>query len=202
MTGRRVLEIGGVIAGVLMIAIGVGALVLSINARSTVTTELKQEQIVGSADMSPTEIEKAMQESGLKNVAAPSCDVANQPIETGDDARCFAKYMRIHALESSGGLTYAQMGRFVAASDPTNPAGTSDETAALKDDSDKPVANAARNTWVTETALSTALNVSYMAQQIALFGLVVGIALLLSGIGFVILALAVLGKPEKPVAAV
>ena len=198
MTGRRVLEIGGVIAGVLMIAIGVGALVLSINARSTVTTELKQEQIVGSADMSPTEIEKAMQESGLKNVAAPSCDVADQPIETGDDARCFAKYMRIHALESSGGLTYAQMGRFLAASDPTNPAGTSDETEALKDDSDKPVANAARNTWVTETALATALNVSYMAQQIALFGLVVGIALLLSGIGFVILALAVLGKPEKP----
>jgi hypothetical protein len=202
MTGRRVLEIGGVIAGVLMIAIGVGALVLSINARSTVTTELKQEHIVGSADMSPTEIEKAMQESGLKNVAAPSCDVAEQPIENGDDARCFAKYMRIHALESSGGLTYAQMGRFLAASDPTNPAGTSDETAALKDDSDKPVANAARNTWVTETALATALNVSYMAQQIALFGLVVGIALLLSGIGFVILALAVLGKPEKPVAEV
>jgi hypothetical protein len=202
MTGRRVLEIGGVIAGALMIAIGIGALVLSINARSTVSDELTRENIVGSADMNPTEIEKAMQEAGLKNVAAPSCDVAEQPIETGDDARCFAQYMRIHALESSGGLTYAQMGRFLAASDPTNPAGTSDETAALKDDSDKPVANAARNTWVTETALATALNVSYMAQQIALFGLVVGIALLLSGIGFVILAFAVLGKPAKPVAAV
>ena len=46
---------------------------------------------------------------------------------------------------------------------------------------------------MTETALSTALNVSYMAQQIALFGLVVGIALLLSGVGFLILAIAVLG---------
>ena len=101
--------------------------------------------------------------------------------------------MRIHALESSGGLTYSQMGRFLAAKDPTNPAGTSDETAALKDDAGKPVANAARNTWVTETALSTALNVSYMAEQIALFGIIVGIALLLSGIGFIILALSVLG---------
>ena len=46
---------------------------------------------------------------------------------------------------------------------------------------------------MTETALTTALNVSYMAQQIALFGLIVGIALLLSGIGFIILALIVLG---------
>ena len=46
---------------------------------------------------------------------------------------------------------------------------------------------------MTETALSTALNVSYMAQQIALFGLVVGIALLLSGVGFLILAISVLG---------
>ena len=101
--------------------------------------------------------------------------------------------MRIHALESSGGLTYSQMGRFLAASDPTNPAGTSDDTAALKDADGKPVANAARNTWVTETALTTALNVSYMAEQIALFGLVVGIALLLSGIGFIILALGILG---------
>lgn len=201
MSARRILEIGGVVAGVLMIAFGIGALVMSINARSTVSDELKLEKIVGSADMNPTDIEKAMQEAGVENVEVPSCDVAEQPIETGADARCFAKYMRIHALESSGGLTYAQMGRFLAASNPSDPAGTSDEAAALKDESDKPVANAARNTWVTETALATALNVSYMAEQIALFGLVVGIALLLSGIGFVILALIVLGKNDKPTAA-
>jgi hypothetical protein len=200
MTGRRALEIGGIIAGVVMIAFGVGALVMSINARNTVSDELKQEQIVGSADMNPTDIEAAMKEAGLEGVAVPSCDVAEQPIESGSDARCFASYMRIHALESSGGLTYAQMGRFLAASDPTDPAGTNDETAALKDESDKPVSNAARNTWVTETALATALNVSYMAEQIALFGLVVGIALLLSGIGFIILALTVLGKHDKPAA--
>ena len=166
---------------------------MSINARNTVGDELTREKIVGSADMSPAAITAAMKESGLQNVAAPTCDVAEQAIETGGDARCFAQYMRIHALEASGGLTYAQMGRFLAAKDPSNPAGTSDETAALKDDAGKPVANAARNTWVTETALSTALNVSYMAEQIALFGLFVGIALLLSGIGFIILALIVLG---------
>ena len=97
--------------------------------------------------------------------------------------------MRIHALESSGGLTYAQMGRFLAADDPENPAGTSDEAAALTDEEGNPVPNQARNTWVTETALSTALNLSYMAEQLALFGIVVGFALILAGIGFLVLAL-------------
>jgi hypothetical protein len=204
MTGRRILEIGGAIAGTLMIAFGIGALTMSINARNTVGNELKSQQIVGSADMNPTDIKAAMKDAGLVNVSAPSCNVADQTIQTGGDARCFAQYMRIHALESSGGLTYSQMGRFLAASDPTNPAGTSDDTAALKDADGKPVANAARNTWVTETALTTALNVSYMAEQIALFGLVVGIALLLSGIGFIILALGILGvgaKKEKKASA-
>jgi hypothetical protein len=52
-----------------------------------------------------------------------------------------------------------------------------------------PVSNPARNVWVTETALSTALNTSYMATQLSLFSLVVGIALVLAGIGFAILAL-------------
>ena len=201
MNTRRILEFGGVAAGVVMVAFGIGSLVLGINARNTVGDELKREFIVGSPDMNPTETEKAVQEAGLTDVEIPSCDVAEKAIETGSDARCFAQYMRIHALESSGGLTYAQMGRFVAAADPNDPAGTSDEGAAAKDESGEPISNSARNTWVTETALSTALNVSYMAEQIALFSVVVGIALLLSGIGFVILAFAVLGgSARKPAA--
>jgi hypothetical protein len=57
----------------------------------------------------------------------------------------------------------------------------------------QPVANPARELWVTETALTTALNMSYMAENLALFGIVVGVALLLAGIGFVVLALVVLG---------
>ena len=200
MNGRKTLEIGGIIAGVLMIAFGIGALVMSINARSTVSTELKAEQIVGSPDMSPTAIAEEAKAAGLTDVTVPTCDVAEQLIETGSDARCFAQYLRIHALESTGGLTYAQMGRFALASDPADPKGTSDENAALKDDAGKPVSNGTRNTWVTATALATALNVSYMAEQIALFGLIVGIALLLSGIGFIILAFTVLGKHDKPAA--
>ena len=190
---RRILEFGGIAAVVLMIAFGIGSLVLGINARNTVGKELTREFIVGSPDMKPAEIEKAVKEAGLTNVPIPSCDVAEKEIKTGADAHCFAQYMRIHALESSGGNTYAQMGRFVAAADPSDPKGTSDEAAAAKDESGEPISNSARNTWVTETALSTALNVSYMAEQLGLFSIVVGIALILSGIGFIILALAVLG---------
>ena len=198
MNSRRILEIGGLIAGVLMIAFGIGALVMSINARNTVSNELTAEAIVGSPDMSPAAIKTAASEAGLPaTIALPTCDVADKAIENGSDARCFAQYMRIHALEASGGLTYAQMGRFLAASAPTDPKGTSDETAALMGADGKPVSNGARNTWVTETALATALNVSYMAEQIALFGLIVGIALLLSGIGFAILAIAVLGGARQ-----
>ncbi len=52
-----------------------------------------------------------------------------------------------------------------------------------------PIANGARDTWVTETALSTALNTSFFAEQVALFSMVMGIALLLTGIGFFILTL-------------
>jgi hypothetical protein len=193
MDTRRILELGGIAAGVVMVALGIVALVLGVNARNTVGDELKREFIVGSPDMTPAETEKAVQEAGLRNVEIPSCDVAEKEIRTGSDARCFAQYMRIHALESSGGNTYAQMGRFVAEANPNDPKGTSDEAAAAKDESGEPISNDARNTWVTETALSTALNVSYMAEQIALFSIVVGIALLLSGIGFIILALAVLG---------
>jgi hypothetical protein len=89
------------------------------------------------------------------------------------------------------------MGRFLAADDPGNPAGTSDEEAALKDEDGRPVSNSYRNQWVTQTALSNALNMSYMAEQLSLFGIVVGVALLLTGVGLVILAFAVFGREPR-----
>ena len=41
---------------------------------------------------------------------------------------------------------------------------------------------------------------SYMASQISLFGIVVGIALVLAGIGFLILALAVFNRRDQATA--
>jgi hypothetical protein len=43
--------------------------------------------------------------------------------------------------------------------------------------------------WVTETALTTALNVSFFAERVAFFSIVMGAALLLTGIGFLVLTL-------------
>ena len=190
MTKRRILEYGGVAAGVVMIAIGLVSLVLAINGRNEVRSSLKQEAIVGSPDMTPDAIAAEAKEAGLPaSIALPTCNVADQAIDTGSEAKCFAQYMRIHALESTGGLTYAQMGRFQSAASPDDPAGTSDEAAAAKDENGQPISNGARNIWVTETALATALNMSFLAENIATFGIVVGVALLLAGIGFMILAL-------------
>ena len=53
----------------------------------------------------------------------------------------------------------------------------------------RPVENGLRNLWVTETALTTALNTSFFAERVAVFSIVMGIALLLTGIGFLVLTL-------------
>ena len=179
---KKVLEIGGFISGAILIAFGVAVIALGASGRSTVNSNLKAEQITGSADMTPALIKVEAAKAGLKNVSFPTCSVADKAVTSGTTARCFAQYMRIHALEASGGLPYSQMPRFATA----DGKGTNDATMAMMANG-QPVANAARDTWVTETALSTALNVSFMASQLSLFSIVVGLALLLTGIGFVVL---------------
>ncbi len=182
---RRFLEIGGVIAAVLLIAFGAGSIVLSMQGRGVVKHELLQQKIVGSADMNPSATAVEAKAAGLsKSVTLPTCSVAGKTIDNGATARCFASYMRIHALESTGGLVYSQIPDYATA----NGEGTNEAAKALMAH-EQPVENPARTTWVTETALSTALNTSYMAEQLGLFGIVVGVALLLAGAGFGILAL-------------
>jgi hypothetical protein len=182
---RRAFEYGGFIAAVVLIAFGIGAVSMGWNARSTVRDTLAQEHIVGTPDMTPAGITAEAKQAGLdvSSLTIPSESVANLPINNGDRAHTFAGYMRIHALEATGGLTYAQMPRYAT----TNGKGTNDPNQALKVNG-QPQDNAARNVWVTETALATALQSSYMASQLALFAIVVGFALLLTGVGFGVLA--------------
>jgi hypothetical protein len=183
MRGKKVWEIGGFIAGGVLILFGIVAIFMGVSGFTTTRDAIKNEGITfGSAD-DPAVAKYAEQWAG-------------EQVTTGDQARAFAKVMREHTLESTDGLTYAEMGRFQSAANPDDPAGTSDEEAAAKDDSGQPVSNGARNIWVTETALTTALNVSYMAERLSVFGLVVGVALLLTGVGLVIIAFAVFGRTE------
>jgi len=181
---RNVFKIGGFVSAAVLIAFGIAAIVMGVNGRSTVQNSLKQENIVGTPDMTPALIRAEATKAGLPSTLSyPTVSVAGQTIDTGSKARAFASYMRIHALEASGGLTYSQLPRYAT----KDSKGTNDPAKALQVNG-RPVDNPVRNVWVTETALSTALNTSYMAESLSLFGIVVGIALLLSGIGFGILA--------------
>jgi hypothetical protein len=214
---KKALQIGGIAAGLVLVGFGIAALVLGIKGGNTVNENLSQEFITGTPDMTPSGIQpeidaiKAEQQKiaaeqkkanvpaskqfTFTSVEAPSCSVAGEPVDDGNSALCFGKYMRIHALGSSSGLTYSQMGQYTAKPDAPVQftdfnGGTSDpKYAQLDPKTGKPVSNAARNLWVTETSLTTALFLAYTGSAISLFGIVVGIALLLSGIGFLILAL-------------
>jgi len=182
---RKFLEFGGVAAGVVLIAFGVAAIALGMNGRSTVQTNLKQQQIVGTPDMTPSGIAAEAKAAKLPaSIPLPTCTIAGKQVTTGSQARCFAEYMQIHTYMATGGVPYSQMPRYAS----PDGKGTNDAAKATQADG-QPVSNPARDIWVTETALSGALNTSYMAEQMAMFGIVVGVALLLTGVGFIILAL-------------
>jgi hypothetical protein len=176
--GQRLLRFAAVAAGAVLIAIGGGAVAKGLDGRSTVRDALAQEQIIGLPTFTPTAIAAEAREAGLRGVALPDCSVAGKPIADGASARCFAEYMRVDALMGTNGATYAQMPRFAS----KDGKGTSDEARALKTPSGQPMSNPTRQIWVTQIALSNALNTSYMAEQISLFGIAVGAALLLVGL--------------------
>lgn len=164
---RRAFEYGGIVASVILIVAGTGSVVTGFNGRERVRDDLAREKIVGTPDSS----------------------IPGQLVDTGKEAEAFSSVMRTHALEATDGRPYAEMGRFID----RNGKETDDEKLAAKDSTTgQPVENGARNIWVTETALSTALNVAYFAERVSMFAIVLGFALLLTGVGFLVLTLRVL----------
>jgi hypothetical protein len=167
---RKWFAYGGIAASIVMIAFGAGAIGVGAFGIDEVRDKLAQENIVASAD------DPAAKEQGI----------AGSKIDTGEEAKAFAAMMREHTLAITGGRTYAEMGRFLD----KNGKETSDENLAAKDPkSGQPVTNPVREVWVTETALATALNQSFFAERVAVFSIVMGVALLLTGIGFLVLTL-------------
>jgi hypothetical protein len=157
----KLVTYAGVAASVILIAFGIGSIVVGINGRDRVHSDLAREQIVGT----------------------PDSTIPNQLVDTGSEAQAFANVMRKHTMEATGGQTYAQMGRYLDA----NGKPTNDENKAAKDaKTGQPVENGLRNLWVTETALTTALNTSYFAESVATFAIAMGAALLLVGTGFLV----------------
>jgi hypothetical protein len=165
----RLFQYGGIVASVVLIAFGVGSVVVGFNGRDRVHNDLAREQIVGTPDSS----------------------IPNQLVDNGSKAEAFAKVMRKHTLEATSGQTYAQMPRYMGKDGkPTN----DEKAAAVDPKSGKPVDNPQRNLWVTETALTTALHSSYFAESVATFAIVMGFALMITGGGFLVLTLRVLRR--------
>ena len=167
----KLFQYAGIAAGIVLIAFGIGAVVIGLDGRDRVATELGREQIVGT----------------------PDSTIPNQLVNSGSEAQAFAKVIRKHTLEATGGKTYAQMPQYIDASGK----GTGDKAAAAKDPkTGAPTSNPARQIWVTETALTTALNTAYFAESMATFVAAMGGALLLVGIGFLVMALRVFRQPS------
>jgi len=168
---KRVFAYGGIVASVILIAFGTGAIVIGIDGRNEVRNAISEQNITATPDA------PALTNGKLD---------AGQAITTGAQARAFADVMEHHALEATSGQRYAEMGRFLT----KDGKATSDENLAAKDPkTGQPVENGLRNLWVTETALTTALNTSFFAERVAVFSIVMGAALLLTGIGFLVLTL-------------
>ena len=161
---------GGIAASVILVAFGAGAMAIGINGYNEVRDEIAAQKIVARDD------------------AAELTDGRLQPgdeITTGAEARAFADIMEHHTLDATQGKRYAEMGRFLK----TDGSDTSDEALAAKTPDGRPVENGLRNMWVTETALTTALNTAFFAERVAVFSIVMGAALLLTGVGFLVLTL-------------
>jgi hypothetical protein len=112
----------------------------------------------------------------------PDASIPNVQVNDAATAESMARIINHHALESSGGKTYSELGRYLAA-DGTD---TNDANAAVKGADGKPVANPIRNTAFQASSLETSLWSSVLAFNVA--DLVVGL-----GVMVIVLGLAVGG---------
>ncbi len=178
---KRLFAYGGYFASGILILFGLGTIIVGALGLSEVRDTIARENITATDD-------------------APELGVdlePGEPIDTGAEAKEFARIIRAHVLESTGGRTYAEMGRYLTETGEE----TNDEAEAATDEQGNPVPNGVRNLWVTATSLTTALNTAFLAEQIALFSIVMGIALLLTGVGFLVLTISVLRPSSEPASA-
>ena len=120
MKEGRLLRIGGYISGGILIVLGLVVIVLGVWGFSFTRDHIEREGITFGPATDPAVQEHAEQWAG-------------EPVDTGRKALAQAEIMREHTLSGSGGLTYAQLGRYQSAENPSDPAGTNDEAAAAKD---------------------------------------------------------------------
>jgi hypothetical protein len=144
-----------------------------------------------------------------QNITTPEdASIPNVRVDSASTAKSMADVINKHALESSGGATYSEMGRFM--SKDGAPEGTSNAADAVIGADGKPVANALRNTAFQASALRTSLLTSVMAFGVTdlvlgLGVLILALGLTLAGVGVALAGLAIPAFSRKfhvkPVAA-
>ena len=116
----KLLRIGGYVSGGVLIVLGIAVIALGIWGFNFTRDHIEREGITFGPIEDPA-------------VAEHAPDWAGEPVDTGRKALAQAEIMREHTLSGTGGLTYAEMGRYQSAENPSDPAGTNDEAAAAKD---------------------------------------------------------------------
>lgn len=127
--------------------------------------------------------DQVREELVAQNIVTPEdAAIPNAVVDDARTAQAMADIIDEHARASTGGLTYSELGRFMAADG--DPAGTDDAEAALLGADGKPIANALRNTAFQASALRTSLYSSVLAFNVA--DLVVGLGVMMAALGLAV----------------
>ena len=198
--GRKILELGGIVSSPSSDRVfGIGAIITGLDGRSTVQDDLKQEQIVGTPTCRRLPSRRApRRRDSRRAIELPTVAVAGQAIDTGA--------ARAASPPTSGSIRSrrpaARPTRSCRAS--RRPTGR-DSTTSLRPSRTRRASRSrtrSATSLITATALETALNTSYMAEQLSLFGIVVGRRAAVAGIGLGILprcsSSAELGGARRP----
>jgi hypothetical protein len=174
---KKAFPIALIVLGAVFLAAGGYTIVRGLDARDQVRTELVAQRITTPEDAS----------------------IPNARVDDAATARSMAEIIGHHAEESTDGLTYSEMGRFMV--DSGDPAGTNDAELAVKGADGKPVANPLRNTAFQASSLRTSLYTSVMAFEVAnlvlgLGAMIVVLGLAVGGVGVALggLAIPTLGR--------
>jgi len=154
---KKLFPLALMLLGIVFLGAGVYTVTRGLDAKDQVRQELIAQQITTPEDAS----------------------IPNARVDDVATARSMADIIGHHAEESTGGLTYSEMGRFMV--DSGDPAGTNDPAEAVVGADGKPVANPLRNTAFQASALQTSLYTSVMAFNVA--DLVVGLGAMMLALG-------------------
>lgn len=116
-----------------------------------------------------------------QNITTPGdASIPNTRVDDVATARSMADIIEVHALESTDGRTFSEMGRFLA----VDGGDTNDPELAVKGADDRPVANPLRNTAFQASSLRTSLYTSVMAFEVG--NLVIGLGAMVSVLGLAV----------------